>query len=120
VDSPYGPLVAAHRHGALAPRGRATLVVRPEAVHLADGAPAQGTANHLRVTVEGILNVGSQLKVVTRTADGSELVARLPRTGAALARVQPGAEIWLTFGAEDAHVYPPAAPDHTTPQDRNP
>jgi spermidine/putrescine transport system ATP-binding protein len=103
-----GPLIAAHRHGALAPNGRTTIVVRPEDVTIAAGDPAPGTPNCLRVTVDELLNVGAQVKVVARTTDGSEVVARIRRGEQGVDALRPGDAACMTFTPEVAHAYPPA------------
>jgi spermidine/putrescine ABC transporter ATP-binding subunit len=103
-----GPLVAAHRHGALAPNGRATIVVRPEDVTIAAGEAAPGTPNCLRVTVDELLNVGAQVKVVARTTDGNEVQARIRRGEQGVDALRPGDAAVLTFTPEAAHAYPPA------------
>jgi spermidine/putrescine ABC transporter ATP-binding subunit len=108
VRGEAGPLVAAHRHGALAPNGRTTIVVRPEDVTLAAGDPVAGTPNCLRVTVDELLNVGAQVKVVARTTDGSEIVARIRRGEQGVDALRPGDSASMTFTPEVAHAYPPA------------
>jgi spermidine/putrescine transport system ATP-binding protein len=110
LDSGLGPLVAAHRHGALAPGGRATVVVRPEDVEVAAGEPDAATPNCVHVVVEELLNIGSQVKVVARGGDGTELLARVRRGDAAADALVPGRGAWLRFAPDAAHVYPPAAP----------
>jgi ABC-type Fe3+/spermidine/putrescine transport system ATPase subunit len=109
LESELGPLVAGHRHGALAQHGRAVVVVRPEDVEVASGEPDAPASNCVHVVVEELLNVGSQLKVVARTAIGGELVAHVRRADAAADALVPGRGAWLRFAPEAAHVYPPAA-----------
>ncbi|HWI72734.1 MAG TPA: ABC transporter ATP-binding protein [Baekduia sp.] len=114
LDSDHGLLVAAHRHGALAPGAKAVVVVRPEDVEVAPGEPDAGTPNCVHVVVEELLNVGSQLKVVARLGDGGELLARVKRGDPTADALTPGRGAWLRFAAEAAHVYPtPATPAET-------
>jgi hypothetical protein len=85
------------------------VVVRPDDVTVAPGEPDAGTPNCVHVVVDELLNVGSQVKVVARTGDGAELVARVRRGDALTDSLTPGRGAWLRFAPEAAHVYPPAA-----------
>ncbi|MFT4035859.1 MAG: ABC transporter ATP-binding protein, partial [Patulibacter sp.] len=106
VETPVGRINAAHRHGALAPGGMATLAIRPEAFSIALDPTVTGAANALPVTIESAMNFGPVLKVVVRAIDGTELVMRLPRTGTS--DLRPGQRATACFSPNDTHAYPPA------------
>ncbi len=111
IDTPYGLIVAGHRHGAMAPGGRATVIVRPEDIGLASAPPAPGTPNHCKVVVEELLNIGHNVKVVAKQSDGTQIMAHVRRADAAALALLPGATTWLTFEASSVHAYPPAGPE---------
>jgi ABC-type Fe3+/spermidine/putrescine transport system ATPase subunit len=108
LETDLAPIVALHRHGALAAGIRATVIVRPEHIRVEPVSTLDldlpSSVNRVRVTVEELLIVGSQVKVVTRTLGGVELVARVPRHE--LSGVQPGDEACLAFDARHVHAYP--------------
>jgi ABC-type Fe3+/spermidine/putrescine transport system ATPase subunit len=110
VESDLAPIVAGHRHGALAAGVRSTVIVRPEDIRLEPvaGLDLDGPAsvNRVRVVVEELLNMGAQVKVVTRTVGGVELTARVARQD--LRGIAPGDAVCLAFDASAAHAYPVA------------
>jgi spermidine/putrescine transport system ATP-binding protein len=84
---------------------RCVAIVRPEAVQISVAADRSEHPNQLRVTVEEILNMGPNAKVVARTAGGLDLVARGPRATMPV-DVVPGAEVTMSFPAAAVRVYP--------------
>jgi hypothetical protein len=85
-------------------------VVRPEEVRIAAGtADPPDAINRVRVTVEEILNMGAQAKVVARTPGGTGLVAQIRRVELDPESTRPGADVWMWFMPEAVRVYPPDA-----------
>ncbi len=104
VATDVAQIVAGHLAPGLKPGDRVTAIVRPEAMHVALPGETVDHPNQLRATVEEILNMGPQAKVVARTAGGLEVVARGPRSGMS-AHVVPGAEVIMHFPTEAVRVY---------------
>jgi len=113
LDTDVAPVVANRPGVRLAPGDRAVAVVRPEEVRIAGSEPDAAAINHVRVTVEEILNMGAQAKVVARTPGGTQLVSRLARTELSGETVAPGKQVWMWFRPEAVHVF---APDATATQ----
>jgi len=101
------PITAGCGSPGLAAGQRAVAVVRPESVRVTAAADAGGAAvNHVRATIEEILNMGAQAKIVARTPGGIEVVARVPRSGLDPA-IAEGETVTMSFPAEAVRVYAP-------------
>jgi ABC-type Fe3+/spermidine/putrescine transport system ATPase subunit len=88
----------------LASGDRVVAIVRPESVHVSVSGEPVDNPNQLQVTVEEILNMGPQAKIVARTAGGIEFVARGPRATMS-ASIVPGVEVTMHFPTEAVRVY---------------
>jgi spermidine/putrescine ABC transporter ATP-binding subunit len=104
VDTDVAQLRAGYASPGLSTGDRVVAIVRPEAVHIAGPDEAVEHPNSLRVTIEEILNMGPQAKVVARTAGGLELTARGPRA-VMPESVRAGAEVTMHFPSEAVRVY---------------
>jgi ABC-type Fe3+/spermidine/putrescine transport system ATPase subunit len=82
----------------------AVAVVRPEHIGLATTPEEATAANKVTVTVEEILNMGSQAKIVARTPGGTEFVASVTRTRLDAA-VRPGAQVTMFFKPLAVRIY---------------
>lgn len=87
----------------LAESDKVRLAIRPERLAILR-APAGDMAAGLPATVESIVYLGSDLRVVLRTRRGSRLVARAPSRGPAVADLAEGAEIFAAWNPEDAVI----------------
>ncbi len=83
---------------------RAVAIVRPESVGIALPGTPVDAENQVSVTVEEILNMGSQAKIVARTPGGLEVVARGPRVLLDPA-VVAGTEVIMHFDSASVRVY---------------
>jgi ABC-type Fe3+/spermidine/putrescine transport system ATPase subunit len=83
---------------------RAVAVVRPEHIGVATTPEGATASNTVRVTVEEILNMGSQAKIVARTAGGTEFMASVIRTRLDSA-VRPGAQVTIFFKPLAVRIY---------------
>ena len=104
VQTDVAQIVAGHLAPGLTPGDRVIAIVRPESMHVALPGEPVDHPNRLTATVEEILNMGPQAKVVARTAGGIEVVARGARSTMS-ASVVPGAEVTMHFPAEAVRVY---------------
>jgi spermidine/putrescine transport system ATP-binding protein len=82
----------------------AVAVVRPEHIGVATSPDDATAANKITVTVEEILNMGSQAKIVARTPGGTEFMASVIRTRLDSA-VQPGAQVTMFFKPLAVRIY---------------
>lgn len=88
-------------HGKPSKTSDAFLMLRPERLSLT----RESTASSIRATVEDITFLGSNVHVVTRTAQRASVSVRLPYGHQALAGIQSGNDVWLTFEPNAAHVF---------------
>jgi spermidine/putrescine ABC transporter ATP-binding subunit len=107
LDTDLAPVDAAWASPGLAVGDRAVAVIRPEHIEVDTASDAVG-ANAVRVTVEEILNMGSQAKVVARTPGGTELVANVLRKELDEI-VRPGEAVTMRFKSDVVRLYPPDA-----------
>jgi spermidine/putrescine ABC transporter ATP-binding subunit len=107
LDTDVAPLDAAWSSPGLAVGDRAVAVVRPEHIEVSGANDAVGV-NAVRVTVEEILNMGSQAKIVALTPGGTELVANVLRKELD-ASVRPGEAITMRFKSDAVRLYAPDA-----------
>jgi ABC-type Fe3+/spermidine/putrescine transport system ATPase subunit len=107
LDTDIAPLDAAWASPGLAVGDRAVAVVRPEHIDVSGADDAVGV-NAVRVTVEEILNMGSQAKIVALTPGGTELVANVLRKELD-ASVRPGEAITMRFKSDAIRLYAPDA-----------
>jgi spermidine/putrescine ABC transporter ATP-binding subunit len=116
LDTDVAPLDAAWSSPGLAVGDRAVAVVRPEHIEVS-GADDEIGVNAVRVTVEEILNMGSQAKIVALTAGGTELVANVLRKELD-ASVRPGEAITMRFKSDAVRLYAPdaVAEDESEPE----
>jgi spermidine/putrescine ABC transporter ATP-binding subunit len=105
LDTDIAPLRAHWASPGLKVGERAVAVVRPEHVEV-DTAAAPPGSNAIRVSVEEILNMGSQAKIVARTPGGTEFVANVLRKELD-ASVRPGAAVTMRFKADAVRLYAP-------------
>jgi ABC-type Fe3+/spermidine/putrescine transport system ATPase subunit len=105
LETDVGPIRARHRHGPIRNGMLATAIVRPEQVKTSTAVPTS-PVNAVRVRVQQVLNVGSQLRCVAATPGGVELSARQPRIEGDDS-VHPGEDVWMHWSAEGVHVYAP-------------
>ncbi|RIX28442.1 ABC transporter ATP-binding protein [Amnibacterium setariae] len=91
--------VHATRGGDVAPGAAAVVAVRPESIAVADG-PAPDEPNAVTATLMSVSRLGSYLQVVTITASGQKVMARVPW----------GVEIPATIGATVTCRWPADAP----------
>jgi spermidine/putrescine ABC transporter ATP-binding subunit len=110
IETDVGPMQARHRHGPLRSGQLATAIVRPEQVKVATVAP-QSRVNAVRVHIQQVLNVGSQLRCVATTPGGVEMLARRLRLEGDDS-LRPGDDVWLYWSADSVHVY--ATDDHAS------
>jgi ABC-type Fe3+/spermidine/putrescine transport system ATPase subunit len=103
IETDVGPIQARNRHGPLRSGQLATAIVRPEQVQVATVAP-QSRVNAVRVHIQQVLNVGSQLRCVTTTPGGVEILARRLRLEGDDS-LRPGDDVWLYWSADSVHVY---------------
>jgi spermidine/putrescine transport system ATP-binding protein len=103
LECDFGSILGAKPHGDLRVGERATAVVRPEHVAITDERPA-GEYNAVRVQIQEVLNVGSQLRCVAFTPGGLKLSVWQSRTDG-LTSVNSGEEAWLSWSPEAVHVY---------------
>jgi ABC-type Fe3+/spermidine/putrescine transport system ATPase subunit len=82
----------------------AVAVVRPEHIGVAASPEHATAANTITVTVEEILNMGSQAKIVARTPGGTEFMASVIRTRLDSA-VRPGAQVTMFFKPLAVRIY---------------
>lgn len=104
VQTDVAELSVGHVSPGLGSGDRVVAIVRPESVDVAVPGESVDGPNQLRVTVEEVLNMGPQAKVVARTAGGIEFVARGPRAAMPV-EVVPGAEVTMHFPADAVRVY---------------
>jgi len=84
---------------------RAVAIVRPEAVSVElAGGSGEGSVNEVAATIEEILNLGAQAKIVARTPGGTELVAKGPRASLDPG-VRAGADVVMRFPADAVRIY---------------
>jgi spermidine/putrescine ABC transporter ATP-binding subunit len=107
LDTDVAPLDAAWSSPGLAVGDRAVAVVRPEHIEVSGADDAVGV-NAVRVTVEEILNMGSQAKIVALTPGGTELVANVLRKELD-ASVRPGEAVTMRFKSDAVRLYAPDA-----------
>jgi spermidine/putrescine ABC transporter ATP-binding subunit len=104
LETDVAPLIGTYASPEVTVGQRAVAIVRPESVGIAPAGSTVEAENQVRVTVEEILNMGSQAKVVARTPGGIEVVARGPRVALDPA-VTAGTEVIMHFGSESVRVY---------------
>jgi spermidine/putrescine ABC transporter ATP-binding subunit len=107
LDTDVAPLDAAWASPGLAVGDRAVAVVRPEHIEVSGAEDTIGV-NTVRVTVEEILNMGSQAKIVALTPGGTELVANVLRKELD-ASVRPGEAVTMRFKSDAVRLYAPDA-----------
>jgi spermidine/putrescine transport system ATP-binding protein len=82
--------------GAFTKGGPATVMLRPERLHLTKDEPA---GEHLRVRITDLIFQGPAVRTVVEAADGTELVAHIGSgTGDDLPFLRPGDDLWLSWG----------------------
>ncbi len=86
--------------------GRATLLVRPEAMRV--GTPAGGLANRASATIVETVFLGLSVKLRLRLGSGLEFLARLPLRPSEPFPLSEGEAVEVGFAAEDVHVIPHA------------
>ena len=104
MECDFGSIVGAKPHGELRVGERATAVLRPEHVAITDERPT-GDHNAVRVQIQEVLNVGSQLRCVAFTPGGLKLSVWQSRIDGRTS-VHSGEEAWLSWSPEPVHVYP--------------
>jgi putative spermidine/putrescine transport system ATP-binding protein len=98
VATPHGKLRAA---GALSPRTKAFVAVRPERIRI--GADA-GADNELELPLRDVVFQGSKVQFHFNTGEGDQVIAEAAQLpGMPLA---PGAPVKLSFAAADALAFP--------------
>jgi spermidine/putrescine transport system ATP-binding protein len=101
VDLAAGTTVRASAAGSrFVSGGPATVMLRPERLHLSDVEP---TGERLRVTVTDLIFQGPAVRTVVQAADGTELVAHVG-TGDDLPFLRPGQPLWLSWGDGAAYA----------------
>jgi spermidine/putrescine transport system ATP-binding protein len=105
LETDLAPVVADWAGAGLQVGERAVAIVRPEAVtiELAAG-PSERAENRVAATIEEVLNLGAQAKIVARTPGGTEMVARGPRATLDPA-LRPGQSVSMSFPADAVRVY---------------
>lgn len=102
-------------------RGLVTAVVRPEEIELSPAPPARPSANHFRVRVETVVDLGGTCRIVlaakTRICGGAESPARLHLT--ALCPRRRCQELEIAAGKE-FHVHFPPRAVHLIPKEESP
>jgi ABC-type Fe3+/spermidine/putrescine transport system ATPase subunit len=117
LQTDVAPIIAGWASPGVTVGQRAVAIVRPEAIEITlASAPVEQAPNQVRATVQEILNLGAQAKVVARTPGGTELVARGPRTGLDPA-VRPGATVVMSFPATAVRVYAQDAAAGAAPEE---
>ncbi len=104
IECDFGSILGAMRHGKMRVGERVAAVVRPEHIAIVRERPTR-THNFVRVHIQEVLNVGSQLRCVAFTPGGLKLSVWQSRIDAGSA-ARPREEAWLTWSAEAVHVYP--------------
>jgi spermidine/putrescine transport system ATP-binding protein len=84
--------------------GPATVMLRPERLHLSADPPE---GERLAVRVTDLIFQGPQIRTVVAAADGTELVAHVG-AGDDLPLLRPGQELWLSWDAGAAYALPEA------------
>jgi spermidine/putrescine ABC transporter ATP-binding subunit len=79
IDVANGATIAARVDPAATPSGRVVVGIRPEKVTIVSG---DAGTNRLPATVVTRLQLGSSIQLVAELADGTEVTAVVPRTGA--------------------------------------
>jgi spermidine/putrescine transport system ATP-binding protein len=98
---PGGACVRAPRRGrTFATGAAATVMIRPERMHILDAEPAGAPAVRARVT-DRVFR-GSSSDVIVRTADGFELIADLEADDAF--QVRPGEDVWVSWSPGSASI----------------
>ena len=86
----------------LAEGSPALVAVRPETITVSDERPAQNV-NVRAGTLAGVSHLGDVIQFVITTADGKEMLSRVPRTKAP--RLLPGASVFCSWDAEHTYVF---------------
>jgi putative spermidine/putrescine transport system ATP-binding protein len=88
-------------HGDVAPRTKASLMLRPERVRLS----RMQSENSFPVTVSDITFLGNNIHVSTELANGEALSVRLPFGHEAITGLSRGDKVQIAFDPEAAHVF---------------
>ncbi|MHA7971916.1 ABC transporter ATP-binding protein [Rhizobium sp. CAU 1783] len=88
-------------HGKAGAKTDGLLMLRPERLSLS----TERQERALPATVEDITFLGTHVNVATRTPDGAALSVRLPFGHHAISGLPRGADVWLTFEPNAAHVF---------------
>ncbi len=83
---------------------KAVLAVRPERLHLVNGAAVSGDDNRLSGTVKELIYLGQSRKAIIALDDGTEVAALEQAAQAEVTALEVGAQATLSFRSQDARL----------------
>ncbi len=104
ADLPSGSSVVARCPAGAGVGAQATVVLRPERIHLSADVQLNGYDNVLPARVSKAIYNGSETQYVLALSDRLSWQVRVPNTGNGQVRFQPGAPVFLRWHADEAVV----------------
>lgn len=99
-----GETVTGRAGPGLEPGGAVRAIIRPDYVSVA--AAQDGTANRIETTIEDVIYLGAQRRLVLRRADGSRMELLATMQLLADLSLEPGSSLPVTVPAATLHVFP--------------